>query len=93
MALTTRERNIRRIFVVFAVICFVLAGYLFVEAWQLERQLEALTSPGQAIARNPQVLRKQLRRIWPLAWATLGAGMLLTASALMVGRGRATPTA
>ena len=86
MTVTTRERNMRRILLIFALVCFLLAGYLFIEARQLEQQVQALTAASRAVQQNPQPVMKQLRRAWPAAWAALGAGILLVASALITGR-------
>jgi len=81
MSVSTRERNMRRIFVIFALICFLLAVYLFIEAQRIEQQLGALKAETPAVERNPQVLKKQLRRTRVLIWAALGGGVLLAASA------------
>lgn len=88
MIATTRERNIRRILWVFALICFLMAVYFFPESQRLEQLLTALTAESQTVQYNLQPVKKQLRRTRLMMWASLGASILLAASALAVGRGK-----
>lgn len=85
MTITARERNMRRIFWIFTLICLVLAVYLFIEMRQLEEQLAVLTSPSRPVDQNPRLLRRQLGQTRIMAWAALGGAVLLAASALAAG--------
>jgi hypothetical protein len=85
MTLTTRERNMRRILLLFALICFLLAGYLFVERRELGARLAALTAANRAVQQNPQLVRRKLRRTEVLMWAAVGGGVLLIVSAAATG--------
>ena len=89
---TTVERNMRRILLIFAVICFLLAGFLFIQARELGQQLEALTAEARPVEQNPHIVRKQLRRTRLLVWASLGGGVLLIVSAAAAGRKKHTTT-
>lgn len=93
MTITARERNMRRIFWIFTLICLLLAVYLFIEVRQLEEQLALLTSPGRPVERNPRPLRRQLNQMRVMAWAALGAAVLLAASALAAGGKKGSPEA
>ena len=69
----------------FALICFLLAGFLFMQARGLGQQLEALTAENRPVEQNPHIVRKQLRRTRLLVWASLGGGVLLIVSAAATG--------
>ena len=86
MTTTTRERTMRRILLIFALICFLLAGFLFFQARGLGQQLAALTAENRPVEQNTHIVRKQLRRTRLLVWASLGGGVLLIVSAAAVGR-------
>ena len=85
MTVTARERNMRWIFWIFALICLLLAVYLFIDVRQLEEQLALLTSPNRPVEQNPRPLRRQLGQTRIMAWAALGGAVLLAASALATG--------
>ena len=76
----------RWIFWIFALICLLLAVYLFIDVRQLEEQLALLTSPNRPVEQNPRPLRRQLGQTRIMAWAALGGAVLLAASALATGR-------
>ncbi len=85
MSVTARERNMRRILIIFGLIAFLLAGYLFFQARELRAQLAALTAETRPVEQNPQIVRKQLRRTEVLVWAAIGGGVLLIVSAAATG--------
>lgn len=93
MTITARERNMRRIFWIFTLICLLLAVYLFMEMRQLEQQLALLTSPSRPVEQNPRPLRRQLGQTRIMAWAALGGAVLLAASALATGVKKSPPKA
>lgn len=86
MTAAARERRMRRILIVFALVCFALAGYLFFQARYLDDRLRALTAENRPVEQNPQIVLKQLRRTEILVWAALGGGVLLIVSAAAAGR-------
>jgi hypothetical protein len=77
-----------RIFLVFALICLLLAGYLFMQSRELERQFRTLTAEARQVEQNPQTLRKQLRRTRLLTWAAAGGAVLLVVAAGLASRVR-----
>lgn len=89
MTMTARDRNMRRILIVFALICLLLTAYLYWQAQDLARGLQALAR--DAVERDPYTLRKQLRRTRVLTWAALGATVLLVVSAAAAGRRKKPP--
>ena len=84
--MTATTLNMRRILFVFALLCFLLAGFLFIQARELGQRLEALTAENRPVEQNPHIVRKQLRRTRLLVWASLGGGVLLIVSAAAAGR-------
>lgn len=81
----------RRIFLIFALICFLLAGYLFMQTQQLAADLKVITADRSGVEQNLQTVRKQLRRARVLVWAAVGGGVLLGLAAAGTGRKRAAP--
>lgn len=88
MPMTARDRNMRRILLLFGVICFALAAYLYVQAQDLDAQLRAVTAQARPVEQNPHIVRNQLRRTRILLWASLAGGVLLLVSAAAAGRRR-----
>ncbi len=51
MTMTPRERNMRRILLVFALVCLLLTVYLFIDGQQLARELQMVTSASRGVER------------------------------------------
>jgi hypothetical protein len=82
-----RARNMYRILFVFAFLCLVLAGALFLQSRELAHQFQAVTQSPQ-VERRPQLVKKQLRRTRVLAWAATGGTVLLVVAAALASRMR-----
>lgn len=85
MTATTRERNMRWILLAFALICFLLAGYLFVKAQDLGQRVTALTAQNRPVEQSALLLQRKLWRTKIMLWASAGGGVLLVISAAATG--------
>lgn len=88
MTTSARARNMYRIFLVFAVVCLLLAGALFLQSRELTHQFQALVGQTRQVEQSALVIRKQMRRTRVLAWAAAGGTVLLVAAAVLAGRRR-----
>jgi hypothetical protein len=77
-----------RILLVFAVVCLLLAGALFIQSRELAHQFQVVTAQAPRVEQSPHLMRKQLRRTRVLAWAATGGTVLLVVAAVLASRMR-----